>query len=110
MAPEHLDAFLSRDHHARQAVDDRSDLYSLGVVLYELLSGHRPYRLTRHTPAEIERAICEQDPETPSTAVNRVETDTTSDGSPITKTPELVLTWGSAVSLGSHIYAAKVTF
>src|SRR4029077_5388268 len=48
------------------------------------------YRLTQHTPAEIERAICEQDPETPSTAVDRVETDTSAEGIPITKTPELV--------------------
>ena len=59
----------------------------LGVVLYELLSGHRPYRLTQHTPAEIERAICEQDPETPSTAIDRVETDTSTTGVPITRTP-----------------------
>lgn len=43
MAPEHLDAFLSRDRLARQAVDERSDLYSLGVVLFEFLTGRLPH-------------------------------------------------------------------
>jgi hypothetical protein len=38
----------------------------------------------------MERAICEQEPETPSTVISRVDTDTSSDGRPITTTPESV--------------------
>ncbi|HMF15833.1 MAG TPA: protein kinase, partial [Gemmataceae bacterium] len=49
MSPEHLDAFQG----GRQPVDARSDIFSLGVILYEMLTARLPYPMLSGPPAEI---------------------------------------------------------
>ncbi|MCA9240488.1 MAG: protein kinase, partial [Planctomycetales bacterium] len=43
MAPEHLDAFDPGSSVTPREVNEQSDIYSLGIVIYELLTGHSPF-------------------------------------------------------------------
>jgi serine/threonine protein kinase len=48
-----------------------SDIYSLGVLLYELLTKTHPFDFANRSPLEIAQIVCESEPERPSTAIYR---------------------------------------
>src|SRR5262245_15712480 len=61
--------YASPEQVRGQAVTTASDVYSLGVLLYELVCGHPPYRITSRVPSDIEQTVCEEDPEAPSKTI-----------------------------------------
>lgn len=67
MTPE----YASPEQVLGEPLSQASDLYSLGVLLYELLTGMRPYRLSSRSPFEIARVVCEEQPDSPSDAIAR---------------------------------------
>lgn len=65
MTPE----YASPEQVRGENITTASDVYSLGVVLYELLTEQKPYKIETRSPASVSRAITEQEPTRPSTAI-----------------------------------------
>jgi tetratricopeptide (TPR) repeat protein len=62
-------AYASPEQLLGQPLSTASDVYSLGVVFYEMLCGERPYELKVETAAQVEQAILDTEPRAPSRRV-----------------------------------------
>jgi non-specific serine/threonine protein kinase/serine/threonine-protein kinase len=63
--------YASPEQVRAEPITTASDVYSLAVVLYQLLTGHSPYQGQPGAGRDLARAICEKEPDRPSTAVLR---------------------------------------
>lgn len=71
--------YASPEQVRGEKVTFATDIYSLGVILFELLTGHRPYKIASRSPHDVARAICDDEPSLPSSAI------TGGDGVPVVR-------------------------
>ena len=63
-------SYASPEQLQSKSVTTATDIYSLGVILYELLSGHRPFETKEGELKEIYKAVIETEPKPPSFAIS----------------------------------------
>ena len=86
MTPE----YASPEQIRGDSLTTASDVYALGVLLYELLSGRRPHRITSGSAHELAEVIIARDPRLPSVAVSRPESGRSAEPATTDPTPEVV--------------------
>ena len=63
--------YASPEQVLGEPITTSSDVYSLGVLLYQILCGRPPYRVAGRTAQELERVVCEEEPSPPSRTLHR---------------------------------------
>ncbi len=86
MTPE----YASPEQLRGDSITTATDIYSLGLVLYQLLAGHHAYHFQSRIPHEIARTVLESDPEKPSTAIRRKEEPAAGSLKKSPLTPEMI--------------------
>lgn len=86
MTPE----YASPEQLSGEVITTSTDIYSLGLILYQLLTGHHAYRFPSRLPHEITRFIFESEPAKPSTAVRLAGPSDGENPGKIDSVPEMV--------------------
>jgi tetratricopeptide (TPR) repeat protein len=61
--------YASPEQFRGEPISTASDIYSLGAILYQMLTGSPPYRLRQMTPGQMEQTVTSVQPDRPSTMV-----------------------------------------
>ncbi len=80
--------YASPEQVTGDRITTASDIYSLGVLLYELLTGHLPHSFKNKFPNEVEKIITSASPEKPSNIITKSTVILTDDGEKIGTSPE----------------------
>ena len=71
MTPE----YASPEQIRNENISTATDIYSLGLILYKLLTGEKAYEIKNYSPLELEKIICITEPQKPSTVVKSLRTN-----------------------------------